>query len=234
MSTNIKNFIEPILKYDGKSIEELIKYIHVSKDTFKSIVKRLPGVKIDNNIIIVDNRLELILYGLKLGLPVKRLSRYINWRDFEKVSAKILSSHGYIVYTNVLFTRPKRLEIDVLGIDEGTGRTIVIDCKHWKHGISPSSIIEVGRKHIERVKNFLKYMSWISRKYPLINKVKYAIPVLVTFTIPKIRKVDNMLIVLSIGELNNFLIDIHIVLEDLGIKPITLEDQIHRDKELSL
>ena len=234
MNNSIRNFIEPILKYDGKSIEELIKYIHVSKDTFKSIVKRLPGVKIDNDIIIVDNRLELILYGLKLGLPVKRLSRYINWRDFEKVSAKILSSHGYIVYTNVLFTRPKRLEIDVLGIDEGTGRTIVIDCKHWRYGISPSSIIEVGRRHIERVKNFLKYMSWISRKYPLINKIKYAIPVLVTFTTPKIRKVDNMLIVLSIGELNNFLIDIHIVLEDLGIKPITLEDQIHRNKELSL
>ncbi len=232
MSIDIKNFIESILKYEGKPIDEIARYIHVSRNRFKSVVERLPGVKIDNDTVIVDNRLELVLYGLKLGLPIKRLSRYVNWRDFEKVSAKILSSHGYIVYTNVLLTRPKRLEIDVLGIDEGTGRTIVIDCKHWKYGISPSSIIEVGRRHIDRVKNFLKYVSWVSKKYPLVNRVKYAIPVLVTFTTPKIRNVDNRLIVLSIGELNNFLSDLYLVLEELGIKPISLEEQHCKDKKL--
>ena len=75
-------------------------------------------------------------------------------------------------------------------------------------------------------------MSWISRKYPLINKVKYAIPVLVTFTTPKIRNVDNKLIVLSIGELNNFLSDLYIVLEEIGIKPISLENQPRKNKEL--
>lgn len=232
MSIDVKGLIEPILRYDGRSIDELVKYIHISKDIIKVVIETLPGVEIDNNIVRVDNRLELTLYGLKLGLPVKRLSKYIDWRDFEKVSAKILSSHGYTVYTNILFTRPKRLEIDVLGIDEGTGRTIVVDCKHWKHGISPSSLVEVGRRHIQRVREFLRYMSWISRKYPLINKIRYAIPVLVTFTTPRIRNIDNRLVVLSIGEFNNFLSDLHLVLEELNIKLMFLRNKIHRDNDL--
>ncbi len=226
LETLVRDVIEPILVYDGKELDPLARYLRIPLDRLKEIITMLPGVDIENGRVVVSDRLALVLYGLRLGLPVKRLSKYISWRDFEKVAAKILSSHGYIVYTNILFTRPKRLEIDVLGIDTGSGRAIVIDCKHWRHGISPSSIIENGRKHINRVRDFLRYRSWISRKYPLINKINYAIPVLVTFTTPKLRNIDNRLVALSIGELNNFLSDLHLVLEELGIRPITVEEAI--------
>ncbi len=220
----VRQFIEPMLEYDGELIESISKKLHVSKNFLEQIIRFLPGVFIEGNRIVVKDRLLLAIYGLRLGLPAKRLSKYLSWSDFEKLSAQILSSHGYLVYTNLRLTKPKRLEIDVIGIDIGPGRSIVIDCKHWKYGISPSSLLEVGRKHINRVITFLRYASWVVRKYPYISKIKYAIPVIVTFTTPKIRQVDHRAVIININELNNFLQDIHLVLDELNVKPINLDD----------
>ncbi len=228
----LREFIEPVLIYSGKRLDKIAKLLHVSVDVFREVLSKLPGVLIEDDRVYVSNRLELVLYGLKLGLPVKRLSKYLNWSDFEKMSAEILGRHGYIVASNVRMDKPCRLEIDVVGVDTGSGRTVSIDCKHWRHGISPSSIIEHGRRQIDRTVKFLKHLSWLYRRYPYFTKIKYAIPVLITLTTPRIRSVDNRLVVVSISELNNFLQDLYLVLDELDIKPISLNKVTEKSSSL--
>lgn len=225
----MRNVVEELLRLGDTSVEELARRTKISPEDLTLILSSLPGVVVEKDRIKVGNKLLLVIEGVKKGLPVKRLSRYISWRDFEKLSAEILSAHGYSVYTNVIMTKPVRLEIDVVGVDVGSGKTLVIDCKHWIHGLSKSMLYDVGRKHYDRVKKFLKYLDWITRKYPLLKKVKYAVPVVVTLTTPKIRNIDNRVIVVNIGELNNFLQDFYLVLDELGIK-ITSRDDVLLNK----
>ncbi|WFO76217.1 restriction endonuclease [Desulfurococcaceae archaeon MEX13E-LK6-19] len=220
----VRMIIEEVLKRNKVTIDDLSKTLHISKEVVSLALRLIPGISLKNGSVVVENKLVLVIEGIKRGLPVKRLSRYVDWRDFEKLSAEILSSHGYSVYTNVLMTKPIRLEIDVVGVDIGSGRAIVVDCKHWIHGLSPSMLYDVGRKHIERTVKFLKYIDWITRKYPLLKKVKYAVPVIVTLTTPKIRTVDRRVVIVNIGEFNNFLQDIHLVLDELGIETIAREN----------
>ncbi len=227
-----RTIIELILRYGSIGLEELSKLAHTRRLIAQQIVSSLPGVVVEGDTVKVEEKLKLVLYALLLGLPVKRVSQYIDWRDFEKVSASILRTHGYIVETNILFTKPRRFEIDVLGVDMGSGRAIVVDCKHWKHGISPSSIIEAGRRHIDRTIKLLKYRSWIERRLPIVNRITHAVPLLVTLTTPRIRSVDKRVIVVSISELNNLLLDLHLVMETLNVKPITLAEALDKNKTL--
>jgi len=230
LATGIDPFIvEALFKYSGRDMGFIAKTVHLSPSVFEELVDSIPYVEVVDGKLVIRDRLRLALYFLEKGVSVKRLSRYLDWSDFEKMSAEILGRHGYVVASNVLFTRPRRLEIDVVGVDTGCGRAVVIDCKHWRHGISPSSIIEHGRRHIDRTMKFLRYRSWLYSRYPYFSKVRYAVPVLVTFTTPRLRSVDNRVLVVSISELNNLLQDLHLVLEEMSVKPMSVEEVV-RDR----
>lgn len=219
-----RKVILELLKWGKIEFSELCKRVRGADNLVSMILRSLPGVEISDGEVTVLNRLQLAIEGARRGIQTKILAQYIDWRDFERLSAKILSHHNYVVETNILMTRPVRLEIDVLGVDPGPGRAIVIDCKHWHHGLSYSMLYDIGRKHIDRVVRFLRNLSWISRKYPIVNKIKYAIPIIVTLTTPRLRCVDRRVLIVDISELNSLLQDIHLVIEELGVKPITLSE----------
>ena len=162
------------------------------------------------------------IFLIKKGVSFKQVSKYLDWKDFEKISAEILSAHGYVVINNFRLTKPVMLEIDVIGIDQGSGRGIIIDCKHWSRGIYRSALIEIATKHIERIRKLLNHLSWAKTKWKYFKFLKEAIPVIVTLTTPSIRFYENTLIV-SIQELNQVLNDIYLVLDTFNIKPIKVK-----------
>ncbi len=219
-----RRIVLELLKTDNIGYRELAQKIRVSTEILSLALRLLPGITLEGDKVVIADKLLLALEGVKKGIPPRIIAQYISWKDFEKLSARILAYHNYVVITNLLMTKPRRLEIDVLGIDPGSGRAIVIDCKHWHYGLSFSALIDVGRKHIDRTIKFLKYASWLYRKYPVLEKIRYAIPLIVTLTTPRVRKIDNRLIVININELNNFLQDVHLVVDELGVKPIRVDE----------
>lgn len=126
------------------------------------------------------DKLKITISLLEKGFPIDEIAIALDWRDFEGLTAEILSSKNFAVIKNMILTKP-RMEIDVIGIRLGVA--VLIDCKHWKR-YSQSALSTAVKKQIERTK---KYVS----KTP----GAIAIPVIVTLYHDKIDFIDNVPIV---------------------------------------
>lgn len=182
-------------------------------DILKDLGKR-EQIVLEAGGIIIASRIGLVEEALRHGIPVDRASLYLDWRDFEALTAKYLQAHGYRVYRNLRLPPPHGLEIDVLGL--GKRYTIVVDCKHWSPGYSKKwKLRRAVEDHLERIEK-LKNRLWVlARKYgEELGNIKKIIPVIVTLTDPGVRRIDRVL-VSPISTFNSLLLDLDVIVEEL-------------------
>jgi hypothetical protein len=152
-----------------------------SKTVLDEFIKNDIGTKQDNSYYFEDgDKLKIAVALLQNGSPIDEISIELNWRDFEGLTAEILSEKNFAVLKNFMLTKP-RMEIDVVGIRLGIA--ILIDCKHWKR-YSTSALSTAVKKQIERTKQYVA-------KTP----GSVAVPVIVTLYQDKIDFIDNVPIV---------------------------------------
>ena len=152
-----------------------------SEIILEEFVKNDVGTKQDDSYYFEDgDKLKIAMALLVKGFPMDELSIALNWRDFEGLTAEILSSKNFAVMKNMMLTKP-RMEIDVVGIRLGIA--ILIDCKHWKR-YSTSALSTTVKKQIERTK-----------KYVAKTPGAIAVPVIVTLYQDKIDFIENVPIV---------------------------------------
>jgi len=135
------------------------------------------------------DKLKIVIALLEQGSPIDEVSIALNWKDFEGLTAEILSSKNFAVIKNMILTKP-RMEIDVIGIRLGIA--ILIDCKHWKRYCA-SSLSTAVTKQIERTKHY------VSKTPGAI-----AVPVIVTLYQDKVNFIENVPIV-PIFQLSSFI-----------------------------
>ena len=111
------------------------------------------------------DRISAAVLALQRGCDIEQVSRYISWKDFEKLASQLLVSSGFSTRTNVRFTKP-RMEIDVVGTGSD-GFTIAVDCKHWKRN-NLSSISKFSQMQVARAERLIKYDKSISQVVPVI------------------------------------------------------------------
>lgn len=223
MMMDMKELYLALLKHREISMKKLSESIGVNEKLLYDRIKQMGNyVTIVNDRVKLNNPLSLAIHLLKQGYSFKEVTKYLDWHDFEKFSAEILSAHKYVVKTNFRLTKPVMLEIDVIGIDLGSGRGVFIDCKHWSRGIGRKALMEIADKHLRRIYKFVRYYSWAKHKWAYLRYLRRIIPLIVTLTTPSIRMHENVLIV-SIQELNSTLLDLDIVLEILGVEPIPVQ-----------
>ncbi len=185
-----------------KSIIELISIIE-HKVKIIDIIDRLGIIGYDllellseNNIGYIENgiirfnkedRVRLAILALRYGIDIKEIAKVLSWRDFEYFASMILKTYGYNVYNNI---RVKRLEIDILAIDE---ITLLIDCKHWRYN-NLSNLRKAIEKQLKRSKILLNDDRF---------DIKYIIPVIITLN-ESILFIEQVPIV-PIEKLSNFL-----------------------------
>ena len=152
-----------------------------SKIILDEFIKNDIGSKQDNSYYFeVSDKLKIAVALLEKGFPIDEISIALDWRDFEGLTAEILSSKNFAVIKNMILTKP-RMEIDVIGIRLGIA--ILIDCKHWKR-YSTSSLTNAVKKQIERTK-----------KYVEKTQGAIAVPVIVTLYQDKVNFIENVPIV---------------------------------------
>jgi len=170
---------------DGVSVEDFSAVTSLPNYDCKEILDMLA----ENNFCTFESpfyffesgaKLDVALGMLKGGFPVDEVSEPLDWRDFEGLTGKILSSKNFAVIKNMRLTKP-RMEIDVVGIRLGVA--MLIDCKHWKRH-SPSSLATAVSKQIERTK-----------KYVAKTESAVAVPVIVTLYQDKVDFIDGVPIV---------------------------------------
>jgi len=144
-------------------------------------IKNDIGLKQENSYFFEDgDKLKIAISLLEKGYPVDEIAIVLEWRDFEGLTAEILSEKHFAVIKNMMLTKP-RMEIDVVGIRLGIA--ILIDCKHWKR-YNSSALSTAVKKQIERTKQYVA-------KTP----GAIAVPVIVTLYQDKIDFIDNVPIV---------------------------------------
>ncbi len=169
----------------GVSVKDFSKVTQINEDDSEDILNNFInndiGTLKDNFYYFEDgDKLKIAIILLQNGFPLDEISIALDWRDFEGLTAEILSSKNFAVIKNLMLTKP-RMEIDVVGIRLGIA--ILIDCKHWKR-YNSSSLTSAVNKQIERTK-----------QYVTKTEGSMAVPVIVTLYQDKIDFIDKVPIV---------------------------------------
>jgi hypothetical protein len=169
----------------GVSVQDFTVVTKINPNDSETIldefIKNGIGKKQDNFYHFENgDKLKIAVALLEKGYPIDEISVGLDWRDFEGLTAEILSEKNFAVLKNMMLTKP-RMEIDVVGIRLGIA--ILIDCKHWKR-YSASALSTAVKKQIERTKQYVA-------KTP----GSIAVPVIVTLYQDKIDFIENVPIV---------------------------------------
>ena len=140
----------------GVSVEDFSAVTKInsadSKTILDELIKNEIGTIEDNSYYFEDgDKLKTAVSLLEKGFPLDEISIALDWRDFEGLTAEILTEKNFAVIKNMMLKKP-RMEIDVVGIRLGIA--ILIDCKHWKR-YSSSSLSTAVKKQIERTKQYV-------------------------------------------------------------------------------
>jgi hypothetical protein len=101
--------------------------------------------------VSVNDRLKLAVKAVSLGADIQQVSDLLCWQEFEEITAMALRNNGFTVYKNVRFkTTNRKWEIDIIGCKRPL--VICIDCKHWGHAISPSTLRKIAEAQSDRTK----------------------------------------------------------------------------------
>ena len=150
------------------------------------------------------NRIKLAVHALELGGDLKRVSQFLNWKEFENMTSIAFERNGYRVKRNFWFTTPERKwEIDVIGVKKPN--VLCVDCKHRQRGVSPSSLKEIVKDQTDRTRalseSLLRYAEDIGcSKWKTIKLT----PAILSLTQPRFRFYQSVPII-GILQLQDFI-----------------------------
>ncbi len=153
------------------------------------------------------DRMKLSILALQKGCDIESISKSISWKDFEALTSEILTLNGYSTKTNIHFTKPCRMEIDVIGANNKLA--IVADCKHWKR-YSHSAISSYAEKQIRRTKILCR-----TKRRTKYN-ISHAIPIILTLYSIDVKFIDGVPIV-PISKFKSFIEDVSLYLSEIRV-----------------
>lgn len=206
-----ENFFENFSQYDI----ELIKDFSVSIEC---------GLTFYNEYIKVQKSLFVLEAAKYLDIDIMKLSKLLNWKEFEDLISKIFEKNEFKVIKNFRFTdqsnygrktNQKRYEIDVIAM---LGRLILlIDAKHWNCRTNNLSAINKASKlQSRRMCALIKNPDVISKLITILlnqnelQKIKAfmpfkLIPMIVTLIENKVKLSYIQVPIVSIFHLNRFI-----------------------------
>jgi Holliday junction resolvase-like predicted endonuclease len=96
-------------------------------------------------------RLKLAVHAIELGADPERVATFLQWAEFEHMTATIFEKSGYTVTKNLRFKEGnKRWEIDIVACRKPIA--ICTDCKHWHRTMFPSAMKRIAEEQAQRTK----------------------------------------------------------------------------------
>ncbi|MDK6028298.1 hypothetical protein QPL79_02835 [Ignisphaera sp. 4213-co] len=174
----------------------------------------------DDVYIYLEKPVEfLLLIEEKMPIDITRFANYIEWREFEEYIIAKLRTTGLDYTSSYTHKRISHFQIDVLAIDVVKGIGFIIECKHWRRRIGGFSIAKIVEDHMTRIDKFLKHCEWVASDIPVIRKVKFFIPIIITLYTSATWAFKGIPIV-SLRFLNDFLSNIDVYMDSLELKRI--------------
>lgn len=159
-------------------------------------------------------RLKLAVRAVELGADVERVSSALEWQEFENMAAVALERNGYDVQRNLRFKHAgRKWEVDVVGCKKPV--VMSIDCKHWRHGMSPSVLKKIAEEQRERTKALadslpnpavkIKFASW---------EMVILIPAVLSLTVGRSKLCDGVPVV-PVLQLQDFVSQVPVYVNSL-------------------
>jgi len=201
-------------KFSRRDIE-LIKDYSLSTDC---------GFTLHKNYIKINKSLFILEAAKYLDIDIAKLSRLLNWKEFEDLISRIFDKYEFKVIKNFRFTdhsnytrktNQKRYEIDVVAMLRGL--FLLIDAKHWNCRTNNlSSINKASELQLRRLHALIKNPEAITKLIDIflnqseVQKVKTLmpfklIPIIVTLIENKIKLSFFQVPLVSIFHLNRFI-----------------------------
>ena len=150
-------------------------------------------------------RIGLAIEAIKQGADPQRTCRFLEWKEFESMTAATFEANGYAVKTNVHFKddRGKRWEIDLVAHRQP--RIVCADCKHWQHGWSKAAIEKTVNAQVQRTKAFTGSLQKLAQTLRLNGwTTATAIPIVIALTTNTLKVYDDTPIV-GVLQLQSFI-----------------------------
>ena len=140
-------------------------------------------------------RLKLAVRAVELGADVERVSSALEWQEFENMAAIALERNGYGVQRNLRFKHAgRKWEVDVVGCKKPV--VMSIDCKHWRHGMSPSVLKKIAEEQRERTKALADSLPNPAVKIEFASwKIVILIPAVLSLTVGRSKLCDGVPVV---------------------------------------
>jgi Holliday junction resolvase-like predicted endonuclease len=208
------------LTREGSVSHELInKEAKIPSQIGEELRQRLQNdglVYVKEGLVEADSvqRLKLAVRAVELGADVERVSSALEWQEFENMAAVALERNGYDVQRNLRFKHAgRKWEVDVVGCKKPV--VMSIDCKHWRHGMSPSVLKKIAEEQRERTKALadslpnpavkIKFASW---------EMVILIPAVLSLTVGRSKLCDGVPVV-PVLQLQDFVSQVPVYVNSL-------------------
>jgi Holliday junction resolvase-like predicted endonuclease len=208
------------LTREGSVSHELInKEAKIPLQIGEELLQRLQNdglVYVREGLVEADSvqRLKLAVRAVELGADVERVSSALEWQEFENMAAVALERNGYDVQRNLRFKHAgRKWEVDVVGCKKPV--VMSIDCKHWRHGMSPSVLKKIAEEQRERTKALadslpnpavkIKFASW---------EMVILIPAVLSLTVGRSKLCDGVPVV-PVLQLQDFVSQVPVYVNSL-------------------
>jgi hypothetical protein len=202
--------------------EDVNRESKIPKDLANEILRKLHVegfLKLNGEIASVDSgqRLKMAARAVELGADIERVSRFLNWEEFEEFSTLSFEANDFQVKKNFRFTwMKKRWEIDILGLKKPI--IISADCKHWRKGWSGAASIKSVKNQIERTKALAEASGSGNLRSEIgIEKWEHAyfVPVILSLA-PSQHKFYEKTPIVPILQIRDFLQNVMVYLDEIN------------------
>lgn len=151
-----------------------------------------------------QQRLKLAVQAIQQGADFEHVSGFLQWKEFEDITAIAFERNGYRVKENLHFKHAgRKWEMDIIGCKRPTA--ICVDCKHWHHGIYPSSLQKIVQEQVERTSALAESLPSLAHKIELTSWSKIKIVPAVLSLLPGKFKFHDNVPIISVLQLQDFL-----------------------------
>lgn len=151
-----------------------------------------------------NQRVKLAIHAINTGTDVERVSKVLEWIEFENFAASAFEANNFAVKRRFRFQKAgRRWEIDLLAYNEPY--VVCVDCKRWRRGWGKSAIKKIVEAQILRTKVLAKALPSLQRKIRLPKWTNAILFPVILSLFPGPEKFFKNVPVVPILQLQNFL-----------------------------
>ncbi len=137
------------------------------------------------------------------GRDPLRVSRFLEWQEFEDFAVGTLEENGFHTAKHFVFkSKVGRREIDILAWNDTF--LFAVDCKHWLRGLSPKRMRDAAHAQVERTNGLAERPELLIKLGVTHPERRSIIPALLALGEPRQNIADGVPVV-SVSKLMSFL-----------------------------